>query len=247
MISTDREDVQRFAVCSREECYYLQSSDRTDFAVMHSRTATALQTLQDLKSLRFEAILTGGDLTKPHQVSKEGKKTVFAISITIYGPDDVSQEVGKRLSRVRTYLQHPICVRKDVPYNNPHFYVITGVQKAETQYISPSSEKEDQQTPLVDISKVLEEIEQARRLPSLDVDWRVKTPLLEYAASSRSITPDWFQCALRLDTKKKPCASLSKERRRVSRMNFHYGRHRRMRMEDFSESSITISPEHSLG
>ena len=170
----------RFAVSSRQECYFLESSDSTGFAVLHSRTATALQTLQNLQSVRFEAALPGDNLSRPDQQHKKGKQTAFDICINIYGSEDVSQEVGRRLSKARTYLQHPIYMNSNIPYKNPHFYAITGVQKVETPRISSSSETEDQQIPLVDIAKVFEEVEHTRKLSSFNMDRCIKTPLLEY-------------------------------------------------------------------
>ena len=189
MLSTDANVIQQFAVLSRQDCYYLQSSDGADFAIVHSRTATALRTLHSL-SIRLEAVFATSDTDGPSQHYKKGKKTVFAISVNIYGPEDVVQEVGRRLSKARTYLQHPIQQKSEIPYKNPHFYALPGVQKAELAYIPPSSGWEDQRAPVVDIDKVFEVVEHTRRLPSQNADGLVKTPLLEYGPAWKGIIRD---------------------------------------------------------
>lgn len=180
ILSTNPEAIQRFAVSSRQECYYLQNSDGEDFAVVHSRTATALQTLQGLPPTRLEAVFIGGD---PDRLDRKGKKIVFSVSIDVYGLEEIATEIGRRLSKARTYLQHPVCLDKDVPYKNPHFYVIPGARRVEDTYIPPR--REDQQAPVVDIAKIFVEVECARKLPTQNADCNVRTPLLEYGSSGK--------------------------------------------------------------
>ena len=149
-----------------------------DFAVLHSRTATALHILRDLPSIRFEAVFVGGDSNNADHQYKKGKKIVFSISVDIYGSEHIAKEVGRRLSKARTYLQHPIYLNSNVPYNNPHYYPIPGVQNEVVPFILPSSEGKDQSSA-VDVAKVFEEVEHTRRLPSQNADWYIRTPLLE--------------------------------------------------------------------
>lgn len=147
---------------------------------MHSRTTTALRTLQDLPSIRLEAVSCGGESNRPDQQSRRGKREIFTISIDIYGSEKITQDVGKRLSRAHTYLQHPINLDNGVQYNNPHYYAVPGGQTMESLYLSPNSEREDQQTPVVDIAKVFDEVDQTRILLSHNADCRIRTPLLKY-------------------------------------------------------------------
>ena len=146
---------------------------------MHSRTATTLQTLQDVPSIRLEAVFIGEDSDGLTQQYKKGKKTIFSISIDIYGPGRAAEDVGKRLSKAHTYLQHPIYLDGNVPYNNPHYYDIPRMRKADVSVLS-SPRKKCQQSPILDIAKVFEEVDQTRRLPSRNVNCHVMTPLLEY-------------------------------------------------------------------
>ena len=179
-LSSDLETIQHFAISSSQDCYYLRSSDGRDFAIVHCRTASALQALRDLSSIRLEAVITGRDLNQSDQRHKKRKDTVFNVSIYIYGSDEVAHEVGKRLSKARIYLQHPVNLKIGVSYNNPHYYDIPGGPKEKSLYTSPSFGKEDPQPPVLDIAKLFVEVDRSRRLPSRDAHWCIRTPLLEY-------------------------------------------------------------------
>ena len=239
-LSPNSKAIQRFPILSRQECYCLQSSDGKDFAVLHSRTAAALQTLQDLPSIRLEAVLESDNSNKPYPQPKKGKKAVLSISIDLYGSGQIAQEVGKRLSKARTYLQHPVCLKNNVPYNNPHYYALPGVQGANLAHISPSSEREKQGTSSVDIAKVFEEIEHTRQLASRNADLHIKTPLLQYVSFLESCDAWLTPRALRLDTKRKAYVLLCKERRRLLMMISLYGRHTKTRAGVISEQPLPL-------
>lgn len=147
--------------------------------MLHSRTTTALHTLQDLPSIRLEAVVGNGDTNTTDQKYKRGNVTVLSISINIFGSEKVSREVGKRLSKARHYLQHPINLKNYVPYKNPHFYATPDVRNESDFYVLPSCGKKEQQEPVLDIAKVFEEVDHIRKLPSQNADWHIRTPLLE--------------------------------------------------------------------
>ncbi|KAM0802320.1 SNF2 family N-terminal domain-containing protein [Usnea florida] len=172
--------VHHLVIAIHNDRYCLQSNDSRDVAVVHSRTAVALETLRDLPSIRLEAVLLGGGVNTPIQQYRKGKWTVFPISINIYGSEKVAEDVGKRLSKARAYLQHPTTLNEIVPYKNPHYYDIPGLAKAETHYISHFSEREEQQAPVLDMTKIFEEVAHSRKLPSQEADWHITTPLLEH-------------------------------------------------------------------
>ena len=148
---------------------------------MHSRTTVALRVLQDLPSIRLEAIFSDGYCDRSDQLYRKGNKRVFPISINIYGSEKVAQESGRRLSKAHTYLQHPICSNSDMPYNNPHYYAVPGAREADA-YSAPYPEREDQHAPVVDMTKLFEELEHTRGLPSWNADCHLRTPLLEYGS-----------------------------------------------------------------
>ena len=157
---------------------------------MNSRTTNALHRLQDLPSIRLEAVLVHGGTGIVDLKRKKGTEAAFSISIDLYGSEKVAQEVGKRLSKAHTYLQHPISLKSNVPYNNPHYYAIPGVQTANIPSTSPSFKREQQEAPVANIAKVFEEVERTRRLLSQNADRQIKTPLLEYDSFSKSVMRD---------------------------------------------------------
>lgn len=164
---------------------------------MHSRTGTALETLRGVPSIRLEAVV-GEYHIQPDQQHGKGKKTVFSISINIYGSEKVIQDVGKRLSKAHAYLQHPIHLNNSIPYNNPHYYTIPDVRKEKYLYVSPASGIEDKQGPVLDLAKIFEEVDRSRILPSQNADWHIMTPLLRYGCiSNRMIVADSMSFAHR--------------------------------------------------
>ena len=175
--------LHHLVIAIHNDRYCLQSNDSRDVAVVHSRTAVALETLRDLPSIRLEAVLLGGGVNTPIQQYRKGKMTVFTISINIYGSEKVAEDVGKRLSKARTYLQHPTTLNESVPYKNPHYYDIAGLAKSGTHYISQSSGGEEQPAPLLDMTKIFEEVAHSRKLPSKEADWHITTTLLKCVSS----------------------------------------------------------------
>ena len=180
-ILANPEPNQRFPISSRQDFYCLQSSDGRDFAVVHFRTTVALRLLQDLPSIRLEAVFGDGYCDRADQLRRKGNKTIFPISINIYGSKEIAQESGRKLSKAHTYLQHPIRSDIDIPYQNPHYYAIPGAREADP-YSAPYPEREDQQAPVVNMTKLFEELENTRTLPSWNVDCHLRTPLLEYGS-----------------------------------------------------------------
>ena len=180
-ILANPETNQPFPISSRHDYYCLQSSDGRDFAVVHSRTTVALRVLQDLPSIRLEAVFGDGYCDRPDQLRRKGNKTIFPISINIYGSKEIAQESGRKLSKAHTYLQHPIRSDGDIPYQNPHYYAVPGAREAD-HYSAPHPETEDQQAPAVDMTKLFEELENTRTLPVWNVDCHLRTPLLEYGS-----------------------------------------------------------------
>ena len=175
--------VDHFVIAINHDRYCLQSSDSRDVAVVHSRTAAALETLRDLPSIRLEAIFLDGAVDTPTQQQRTGKKTIFPISINVYGSEKVVQQVGKRLSKARTYLQHPTTLSENVPYNNPHYYDIPGLAEVGNHYSPQPSEREERQASILDMTKIFEEVARSRELPSQEADWHIITPLLGYVSS----------------------------------------------------------------
>ncbi|EQB58429.1 hypothetical protein CGLO_01330 [Colletotrichum gloeosporioides Cg-14] len=52
----------------------------------------------------------------------KAKPTPFSISINVYGMQLIADELGRKLSKASTFLQHPKALSKDKKYDNPHFF-----------------------------------------------------------------------------------------------------------------------------
>lgn len=115
--------VQRFAISFRNHYYALQSTTQADFAIIDKRTTRVFQRLSDLATIRFEAFLDSNDIGKPGKQWKKGGETIgLPFCINIYGSRRIAQEVGKRLSKGGSFLQHPYLLDEGIEYDNPHYF-----------------------------------------------------------------------------------------------------------------------------
>lgn len=176
--------LQRFPISSYKEYFALQSQSRLDFAVLNTPTTKALQALSDLSLLRFEAILVHGDLSKHSEQWESTKKEAgISVSINIYGPRDTAAEVGRRLSKAKTYLQHPRHLDSHIEYDNPHYFALPG--RPMRSSLSSSAvllQKNIEQLRIVDVAQVLEDPEHDKGLLHQIADCHIRTSLLEYVS-----------------------------------------------------------------
>ncbi|KAK3986136.1 SNF2 family N-terminal domain-containing protein [Cladorrhinum sp. PSN332] len=90
-------------------------------AHLDSATCRALQKLQDLGSIQFEAVLDSTQLSlgrSPHSA----KGLILPLSVNIYGPDKSAHQVGLLLSSLSVCLQHPFSTGSHCKYFNPQLY-----------------------------------------------------------------------------------------------------------------------------
>lgn len=103
-------------------------------AVLNEETGKVLQQLLSLSSCRFEAYLLVEQWEAlVEQKIQTGMERFIFIDIVLYGSKKIRDNVGKKLSSARMYLQHPCFCEEDVDYDNPHFLKFNGL---------PSSQKE---------------------------------------------------------------------------------------------------------
>ncbi|KAI1120104.1 SNF2 family N-terminal domain-containing protein [Nemania abortiva] len=76
--------------------------------------------LKVIPTVRFEALINSHVFTK-RQRRGDPQSNSFDVSINIFGPRSVSDDVGHRLSAVSAYLQHPKSLDSDIEYRNPQF------------------------------------------------------------------------------------------------------------------------------
>lgn len=102
----------------------LFSDQGVSFAVLDVRTASKLQALIHVPGTRSEAVVETRVLMKRRSKST----TPFDVSINLFGPDNVAEEVSLALSKVKAFLQHPQTLDANIEYRNPDFLTFPGVK-----------------------------------------------------------------------------------------------------------------------
>ena len=172
--------VQRFAISFRSHYYALQSTTQADFAILDKRTTRVFQRLSDLVTIRFEAFLDGNDTGKPGKHWKKGRETIgLPLCINVYGSRRIAQEVGKRLSKEGSFLQHPYLLDESIEYDNPHYFKLPNRKpalppgNAISQYRQPSRESQATQ-----VSGILDSLDHGAVLQDDNVGAMVQSELL---------------------------------------------------------------------
>ncbi|KAF3937496.1 hypothetical protein ABW19_dt0201046 [Dactylella cylindrospora] len=117
-----------FHVTKRGEIYKLgQSLAYADngFGRLDNITASYLDSLQNIQGVTFQAVISSPQVEKiPREKSqkKTQKKTRIDLTINIFGPEAIAEEVGDALSGVSGYLQHPVYLEDGIKYANPHYF-----------------------------------------------------------------------------------------------------------------------------
>ena len=156
------------------------SSAQTEFAILSSKTTEILRSLSDLEGLRFEAILESEMMDRPGQRwMKKGEVLGITVSINVYGPSSISNDVGKSLSNAGVYLQHPSSLDEHIEYNNPHYFQLPNRHtKWRTNAYSHQEPKASRRPKEVNIAEVFQSIGSGHDLQSINVTAQIKTPLL---------------------------------------------------------------------
>lgn len=93
------------------------------FAFLDARTISKLKALNRTPTVRFEGLAESGVFSK----RRPGVKQVFQwfpVSINIFGPKSVADDVAWRLSALPAYLQHPNALHTEVEYYKPQFLTL---------------------------------------------------------------------------------------------------------------------------
>lgn len=144
------------------------------------KTSKVFRDISRVATLRFQACLTSQDLQKAF--AEQGQLHSISASVNIYGPRLVVHEVGKRLSKARLYLQHPIVVDKNVEYDNPHFFKLPSQSAASIDGCGIRvGGMETINTPCIDIGQLFDELCGSHDLELPPVDRRIKANLLRYS------------------------------------------------------------------
>jgi hypothetical protein len=174
------EALKRYPVILRDGYYTLQSPSGKDFAVLDISTTRALKAVQNLGTVRFQAVIQCNVIDRPETaIGTKIIRDMVEGSINIYGIQNLAKKVGATLTRERQFLQHPDVVDPGVEYNNPHYFKTPGLTVDLNQLVKPRHAGQ--------MSKEAISSEVGKIMDSLDVvdfDWDIPatdillTPLL---------------------------------------------------------------------
>jgi len=126
----------QFHIVPHNGCFGLSSGKGTLFAMIDTSTCKALQFLYGHEGSRAAAVV---EWTKLKQTgSKDGPRSIFPLSINIYGRQGDAIEVGDEFSEIDAYLQHPFFLEPGYDYFNPQYFHIGGEMKCMTHLVGSS-------------------------------------------------------------------------------------------------------------
>jgi hypothetical protein len=133
------EALKRYPVILRDGYYALQSPSGKDFAVLDTCTSRTLEAVQDLGTVRFQAVIQNNAIERPGTtVATKIKRNMIEASINLYGIQILAKKVGAILTRERQFLQHPDVVDPGIDYDNPHYFKTPGIKVDLIQFVKPS-------------------------------------------------------------------------------------------------------------
>ncbi|KAF4535902.1 P-loop containing nucleoside triphosphate hydrolase [Lasiodiplodia theobromae] len=149
----------------------------TDIAFLNLRLSEALRTLGD--DVRCCPFVTTQEWSLKVNHFKNSSKTQISIYLNLYGPPNISAQVGKTMSKAGLFLQHPILLEKDVKYENPHYLNVSLLQYSASALPTPPLESPVERLKTPDlVSSVLDDLDQQSYLHMPQVDQNsIKTPL----------------------------------------------------------------------
>ncbi|KAH0563182.1 hypothetical protein GP486_002249 [Trichoglossum hirsutum] len=183
-VTSDKQHARRLAIVRHNHYYKIQCEQGVDIGVIDIKTAKALQRLDDIGSVTYEAVVDADDFDKHIKAWKNrGKAADWNLEINICGPQASRDKVGKLLSAARLYLQQPRYLTGDISVDNPHMITFPdltiGSKSAQlpTSLVSPECSSA---MSTRDLSEVLEGLDQNEYLEPVDIDSRVATTLLNH-------------------------------------------------------------------
>lgn len=86
-------------------------------------TSKQLEGLRALPGLQFTLVALSTDLKS----IKQRATKILDVSINVIGPIGLENEIASMLNKQGCYLQHPVCLKMDIRYNNPQYFYPDGI------------------------------------------------------------------------------------------------------------------------
>ena len=110
-----------FSIVSFDGHFALSTTSNEEFAHLDSITCRAIHQLKRLSGTSVEGIVDIIKLKKPRSnVVKD--RGIFSLSVNVYGPLSIADEVGDMLSKESMFLQIPYLLPLDYKYFNPQLF-----------------------------------------------------------------------------------------------------------------------------
>ncbi|KAF2174679.1 hypothetical protein K469DRAFT_772288 [Zopfia rhizophila CBS 207.26] len=122
-------------------------------AVMNMKSFRSFLDIQQSSSIRYEGFGDPREWSKClHSSSEGGDAPCTTIDINIYGYRSESDLVATKLSNAGLFLQEPLELPRDMPYNNPQYFHLFDIPQFEIPYIvSPLSREEQQLDEVINL------------------------------------------------------------------------------------------------
>lgn len=171
---------------------------------LRERTFRMLKVLSDHATVNFQ-FLVQGNTEEEKQTPTASKKRIASVqnppdpslSIILYGPADMAEDVGSWLDKCHSYLQMPENCDRNVPYSNPHCLSFSDENKAMTFELASRRLCVDS-AELCDSTNILAEIENDEPLAEAPQPFLIATTLHKYVHRLVS----WILLNLRMQTPK---------------------------------------------
>lgn len=157
------------------------------FAMLNKRTCHHLLQVEDGRSVRMQAFLTEAgseDEDEPRTLS-----STFQVDVSIYGRENLANEVGHILDAAEVFLQRPIVGVEGLKYYNPHYLHLQ--HSAEADLISENFWNANQPGQAVEeeagrehLDFILNSLSHQSLLREHVADRRIKSALLPWVSFS---------------------------------------------------------------
>lgn len=171
----------RVQVVARQTYFVVQSSSGADVSLMNRHVSGCFRELREDASIRYEGFVEIASLQEWMQAwKKTGKAGNLSVDINIYGPLVDLEKVGELLSKTRLYLQHPHHCPQSARYKNPHYLTFSNSPSLDANVppVLASSIQGVLNVHQYSVSNALEDLHQREYLRQVEVDQRIRTPLL---------------------------------------------------------------------
>lgn len=176
---------QEFRIRQSSDQLVLVFPDDKEFGILNSHITNTLSGLIGESSIQLDAL--GDTLSIQETISSatKAKDAVVRFDINVYGSNKAKEDVGRRLSDSKVYLQRPDRQRPGSTYDNPHIIDFPDLQTLDNDHEPEENRGSASQSTMQSaeifqnaIQEVYRSLHRGSNLQQLEGDIRFKTTLL---------------------------------------------------------------------